>query len=211
MTALIARIINLFAEEWTEQNRSRPVSFHETRGNMGRHVFRIISDEAARSIAGTRFHLAQFIRENLYRFVPTDGFKAARPALARALHRPLDAIRIIKRLKSCLTSRAQRAAIYRMPRIAFDLIRFMLASAHDYAAPCPAHRAGGSLPVIQPRHVLVIWNQCRNQRVFRVPARRKHSRASRAHACQNYELATFHSPPTNDGRCSNPRSRAERG
>src|SRR6185295_7134843 len=79
-----------------------------------------------------------------------------------------------------------------MKRIAFDLVCFVLASANDDPTAGRAHSARARLPVVDAGHELLVGNECGDELLFRMPARRQERCAGRSGARQDYEFASFH-------------------
>src|SRR5262245_7509494 len=72
---------------------------------------RIFSRENYAARLALRFDVTQLVSQQLDRFIPTDFLPLTFAALAAALQRCFDSIRIVEDFQACLTARAQSTAI----------------------------------------------------------------------------------------------------
>ena len=129
-----------------------------------------------------RIELGHHFRD---RVVPRDRLVATFSAIARALQRLRDAIGVIGHLNRRLTARAQAAAIDRVVRVSFQLLRSQdlhdaglavandvgvgVHHAHGQPAPGRTQRADTRLPHGLPRHDVFVRNEA-NELMIRIAA-----------------------------------------
>src|SRR5687768_6165822 len=90
----------------------------------------VLVDEHNALAAAPCPRLAQFLGEDLERFVPA----YARERAVAPYHRTAVSIRVVQSLQRRLTTRAERAAIHRMIRIALELDRAPVARLRNDSA-----------------------------------------------------------------------------
>ena len=140
------------------------------------------------------------------RSVPADRFELTAASWTDALHRSTDSIGVIGDLNRGLPARTKAAAIERVRRIAFELLRHVhpddpgLALSrdlgvgfHDADVQAASRRAGGAdarLPLRDARHQVLVRNEP-NQLMFGIPAARER-RGSPADGRELDERAPIH-------------------
>ena len=119
----------------------------------------VLIDEDRVSRAPPAACLSELLRKDLQRFVPNYGLEAPIPSN----HRPAIAIGIVKTLQGRLASRAKRASVHRVVRVALELDRTSVTGLGYDAARCGAFTAGRRVIGRYAGYGLVRRNQIWNE------------------------------------------------
>ncbi len=148
----------------------------------------MLIDEDGGPRAATAPRLSEFLREKLERVLPAHTLKLSIPPH----HRPAIAIRIVKTLQRRLSTRAQRAAIYRMIGISLELDGPSITGLSNDAACRRAFATGGRVIGRYAGHCLIRRNQIWNELLHFFGSASQHRSSGGADSQHLEEFASLH-------------------